>query len=106
LSKTWQILNEGLKEAVAQGTGRAASLPGINIAGKTGTAQNPQGKDHAWFIGFAPVENPKIAYAIFVEHGGRGGVAAAPLARKVILTALAIKEKEISVLNITDKESD
>jgi penicillin-binding protein 2 len=65
------------------------------VAGKTGTAQviaqKEQGKklsgltqDHAWFIAYAPVENPRIAVAVLVEHGGHGGGAAAPIARRVI----------------------
>lgn len=105
-AETWQILNQGLKEAVVEGTGRAASLPGIDIAGKTGTGENPAGEDHAWFIGYAPAENPKIAFAIFVEHGGLGGVAAAPIARKIVLTALEKKEKETVSFEINEKESD
>ncbi len=104
--ETWEILNQGLKEAVLQGTGRAASLPGIDIAGKTGTGENPAGGDHAWFIGYAPAENPKIAFAIFVEHGGRGGVAAAPIAQKIVLTALEKKEKETVSFEFNEKESD
>jgi penicillin-binding protein 2 len=56
----------------AGGTGATARIPGIAIAGKTGTAQNPHGKDHAWFIGFAPFENPKIAVCVLVENSGFG----------------------------------
>jgi penicillin-binding protein 2 len=68
----------------ASGTGAAARVPGISIAGKTGTAQNPHGKDHAWFIGFAPFENPQIAVCVLLENAGFGGSQAAPLAGKVI----------------------
>ncbi|MFQ6114309.1 MAG: penicillin-binding protein 2, partial [bacterium] len=60
------------------GTGRAAWIPQMTVCGKTGTAQNPHGEDHAWFIGFAPMENPVVALCILVENGGSGGAVAAP----------------------------
>jgi penicillin-binding protein 2 len=66
------------------GTGAAARVPGISIAGKTGTAQNPHGKDHAWFVGFAPFENPQVAVCVLLENAGFGGSQAAPLAGKLI----------------------
>jgi penicillin-binding protein 2 len=66
------------------GTATHIRLPDIDICGKTGTAQNPHGKDHAWFVGFAPYENPKIAIAVLVENVGFGGTHAAPIAKKVI----------------------
>lgn len=71
---------------VVNGAGTAGNirLPDIAIAGKTGTAQNPHGDDHAVFIGFAPYENPKIAIAVIVENVGFGSVHAAPIARDVI----------------------
>jgi penicillin-binding protein 2 len=76
------------------GTARAARLPNIQVAGKTGTAQVvaldkdkkvQKGKeDHAWFVGYAPADNPTVAVAVLVEHGGHGGSAAGPLASRVI----------------------
>lgn len=67
------------------GTGYGyATLPDIRVAGKTGTAQAGRGEDHAWFTGFAPAENPRIAFAVIVEHGGHGGTAAAPIAREIV----------------------
>ncbi|MCS7155983.1 MAG: penicillin-binding protein 2 [Bacteroidota bacterium] len=75
------LIREGMRLAVEAGTGRAARVPGIAVAGKTGTAQNPHGRDHAWFIGFAPFEKPRIAVAVLVENAGFGGVHAAPIAR-------------------------
>lgn len=79
----WKLIREGMNRAVnlPEGTGAAARVPGITVAGKTGTAQNPHGKkDHAWFIGFAPFENPRIAICVLVENVGYGGVFAAPIA--------------------------
>ncbi|RCK77680.1 MAG: Cell division protein FtsI [Peptidoglycan synthetase] [Ignavibacteriae bacterium] len=80
--EVWKFVREGLYRAVnlPGGTGAAARVPGVNVAGKTGTAQNPHGKDHAWFIGFAPYEDPKIAICVLVENVGFGGVYAAPIA--------------------------
>ena len=67
------------------GTGYTfANLPDIAIAGKTGTAQAGRGEDHAWFDGFAPADEPRIAFAVIVEHGGHGGTAAAPIARDIV----------------------
>ena len=71
------------------GTGGAARLVGLVAAGKTGTAQvvalgKRGGRDHAWFVAFAPLESPQLAMAILMEHGGHGGEAAAPVARKVL----------------------
>ena len=65
------------------GTGRAAAISEVAICGKTGTAQNPHGKDHALFVAYAPEKNPEIALAIILEHAGHGGAMAAPLARKI-----------------------
>lgn len=75
-----------MEGVVEEGTGRNANIPGTSVGGKTGTAENPHGKPHAWFIGFA--QNPQIAVAIIVENGGSGGVVAAPIAREIFLNAL------------------
>lgn len=82
-------LTEGMVAAVERGTGRQAALPGVAVAGKTGTAQNPHGAPHAWFIGFAPARNPQVAVAVVVENGGSGGQVAAPIAARVMAAALA-----------------
>lgn len=74
---------------VDEGTGWNAQIPGIKVAGKTGTAENQTGATHGWFIAFAPADNPQIAVAVLLESEGRsGGEAAAPLARELIRTAL------------------
>ena len=72
------------------GTGRSAKIEGAEVFGKTGTAQNPQGKDHAWFVSFAqmPGEPAEIAVAVLVEHGLHGASAAGPIAREVMMAAL------------------
>ncbi|SEI72379.1 penicillin-binding protein 2 [Dyadobacter koreensis] len=75
---------EGMLGAVEGGTARRSRVEGISIAGKTGTSQNKRGMDHSIFIAFAPVEDPKIAIAVFVENAGAGGSAAAPIANLII----------------------
>ena len=83
---TFAVLKEGMYQVVngEGGTGIACRMNDVLVAGKTGTAQNPHGDDHAWFIGFAPFYNPKVAICVFVENGGTGGGIAAPLARKLL----------------------
>ncbi len=73
---------------VERGTGTAARLPHVTVAGKTGTATNPLGRSHAWFVCFAPAEQPRVAVAILVENVGYGATYAAPIARDVLQTAL------------------
>lgn len=75
-------------EVVEDGTGRAATIPNVMVAGKTGTAEVKGKSPHAWFIAFAPALTPKIAVAVLIENGGTGGSAAAPIAREVIKKAL------------------
>jgi len=84
--KTFKILKQGMFRVChgEHGTGRAASYRDITVAGKTGTAENPHGEDHAWFIGYAPADAPKIAFCILVENGGSGGKVAAPIAKLII----------------------
>ena len=66
-----------------RGTGRASAVPGVKIAGKTGTSQNPHGEDHALFVAFAPVDEPEIVLTIVMENAGHGGAMAAPVAREI-----------------------
>jgi peptidoglycan glycosyltransferase len=85
-----------MEKVVEEGTGQPAQLLGVKVAGKTGTAsvpvtENGQPLDDAWFIGFAPVNDPKIAVAVALENipNGYGGTYAAPIAAQVIKTLLA-----------------
>jgi penicillin-binding protein 2 len=75
-----------LKDVVnsLHGTGKQARVRGVVVGGKTGTAQNSHGEDHAWFTAIAPMENPEIVVAVVVENAGQGGVVAAPMARRVL----------------------
>jgi penicillin-binding protein 2 len=82
----FEIVKDGMYDVVnvGGGTASAARLPDIQVCGKTGTAQNSQGRDHSWFVCFAPKENPQIAMAVFVENAGFGGAVAAPIAQKIL----------------------
>ncbi|MFN7313464.1 MAG: penicillin-binding protein 2 [Bacteroidota bacterium] len=80
----YNIIIEGMQDVVERGTGYVAKIPGIEICGKTGTAQNPHGKDHSVFFAFAPKNKPKIAIAVFVENAGFGATWAAPIASLLI----------------------
>jgi penicillin-binding protein A len=84
------VLTQMMERVVTEGTGRRAAVPGVRVAGKTGTASGPQGRPHLWFVGFAPVEAPSIVVAVLVESGGNigesatGGSVAAPIAADLI----------------------
>jgi penicillin-binding protein 2 len=91
-AKTLAVLHEGLRAAVERGTGRATNLKQVAVAGKTGSAENPRGKPHAWFAGYAPAGAPRVAVVAFVEHGFRGGLAAAPIVRRVLEAAFPAPE--------------
>ena len=87
----WAFLRQSLWAVVNDnGTGAGARIPGLDIAGKTGTAQMianskaEKGQDHAWFASFAPVKDPEVVVVVLVERGGKGGQVAAPIARKIL----------------------
>ncbi len=120
--KTLQIVQEALRGAVndPHGTGWTCAFKGVKVAGKTGTAQvitMPEDfkrgefhriplrfRDHAWFVAYAPFEDPKISVVVLVEHGGFGATVAAPIARKVIEKYLDLKPSP--PLKMSGKESD
>jgi len=80
------VLKDMMTEVVTSGTGTAAAVSGVTVAGKTGTAENATGNDHSWFIGFAPAEDPKVAVAVLIENSNYGS--ATPIAGKMIQAAL------------------
>jgi penicillin-binding protein 2 len=80
----YQDVAEGMRMAVLGGTCRTANIPGIEVAGKTGTAQNPHGRDHSAFIGFAPYDKPRIAVAVYVENAGFGAAYGVPIGSLMI----------------------
>ena len=103
-AKNFSAVIEGMRRVVNEpgGTGSAARLKDIMVCGKTGTVQNSQGEDHSVFIAFAPMENPKIALAIFVENAGDGGTWAAPIAsliiEKYLLSKISDRDKEKRII--------
>lgn len=82
--KYYESIAEGMRMAVTGGTCRLANLSGVEVCGKTGTAQNPHGKDHSVFMGFAPYHDPKIAVAVYVENAGFGATFGVPIGSLVI----------------------
>jgi len=90
--KTAQTMNLLMVVAVEDGYGWRAKIDGVKVAGKTGTAEPGTGDPHAWFIAFAPADNPRYAVAVVVEHGGHGSRVAAPIAKLVLEAALGIGE--------------
>jgi len=90
--QTASTITDFMRGVVTDGTGTVANISGLNVAGKTGTADHLEGGKNAipdsWFIGFAPENNPTIAVAVIVEDGGQGGIAAAKIAAGVIQTSL------------------
>ncbi|MBI5633058.1 MAG: penicillin-binding protein 2 [Nitrospirae bacterium] len=111
--ETLEIVRDALKGVVNEsgGTGAASRSSMATVGGKTGTAQvvglrkdskylSEKFRDHAWFVSFAPVEKPEIAMSVFVEHGGHGGSAAAPIAKKALEAYLLPQEKKKELLNV------
>jgi penicillin-binding protein 2 len=90
----FEFLREALGAVVAEGTGKQARVPGVTVGGKTGTAQTHEfrsdadrkrrDQDHAWFAGFAPLDEPQVVVVVFAERAGLGGQVAAPIAREVL----------------------
>ena len=79
-----KLIRRGVEEVTRSGTGRRAANYGIKIAGKTGTAQNSQGEDHAWFVGYAPVDKPQYAVVAIAEAGKGGSSVAGPIVGKML----------------------
>jgi penicillin-binding protein 2 len=105
---TLEVLKEALVDAVnsPSGTGGLARIPDITVGGKTGTAQNPHGKEHAWFVGFAPADYPKIVVAVLIEQAGHGGTFAAPVAKRIITKYLKGKIEEPTEEGNRDFQTD
>ena len=96
----FEVIRNGMRDAVVSGTAWRARMPSAEVAGKTGTAQVASAdvvaannedrpyelRTHAWFVGFAPFDDPEIAVAVVVEHGGAGGAAAAPIGGEILRT--------------------
>jgi peptidoglycan glycosyltransferase len=82
-------VKQAMVGVVDSGTGTVANIPGLDVAGKTGSAENPGGAPHSWFVAFAPASNPQVAVCVMVEHGGEGSQVAGPIARQLLQLALS-----------------
>ena len=108
----FDMVVDGMRNVVLNGTGRIAQLDSLTVCGKTGTAQNPHGKDHSIFIAFAPMDNPKIAMAVYVENAGFGAAWAAPIASLMMEKYLRREvkrpemDKRILEANLLPKKED
>lgn len=102
--KAYESVIAGMRQAVLAGTCRGANLPDIEVCGKTGTAQN-KGKDHSAFIGFAPMKEPKIAIAVYVENGGFGATYAVPIGALMMEQYLNGKLSETSIIKAKEMQN-
>ena len=104
----YETVVQGMRAAVTGGTCRAANIPGLDVCGKTGTAQN-RGKDHSAFMGFAPMDNPKIAVAVYVENGGWGATYGVPIGALIMekyLKGTLSPESEVKARDIQLRRID
>ena len=104
----YETVVQGMRAAVTGGTCRAANIPGLDVFGKTGTAQN-RGKDHSAFMGFAPMDNPKIAVAVYVENGGWGATYGVPIGALIMekyLKGTLSPESEVKARDIQLRRID
>lgn len=104
----YETVVQGMRQAVLGGTCRGADLPGIEVCGKTGTAQN-RGKDHSAFMGFAPMKEPKIAVAVYVENGGWGATYGVPIGALIMekyLNGRLSAESELKAQDIQKRRID
>lgn len=80
-----QVVQKGMRKVITEGSGRFyANIPDVEVAGKTGTSQNPHGENHGWFVAYAPYDNPEIAIAVLIENAGFGSISAAPIASLIM----------------------
>ncbi len=116
--ETLAIVKSGMKAVVAEGTGWRARLPGVEVAGKTGSAQvvaksrlekTPTANaiiPHGWFVAFAPADHPRIALAVLVEHAGSGGEGAAPVAHDILAAFFGLGGEAPGAPGVTDTEAE
>ena len=83
-TKHYEVIAQGMRAAVVGGTCRGLNMKDVEVCGKTGTAENPHGKDHSACMAFAPYHEPKVAIAVYVENGGFGATIAVPMARLML----------------------
>ncbi len=99
-----RVLNSALHQVVTKGTGRQAFIPEIEVCGKTGTAENPFGQDHAWFVGYAPKEDPALVVCILIENVGKGSTHGVPIVQRILRRHFQLEKREKGAIEIS-KES-
>lgn len=100
---TLKLIRDGLRgvsEAGGTGAGVFANFP-VPVAGKTGTAENPHGDDHGWFVAYGPFDDPRITVVVIIEQGGYGSTSAGPIARKILETAFNLKPALVEAVRTT-----
>ena len=100
-ARALERVRRGMREAVESGTAKSAQVPGIPVAGKTGTAENP-GFDHALFTAYAPADHPRVAAVVLLENRGHGGSVAAPVARRMLDAYFGVPDSLVAVHTETD----
>jgi penicillin-binding protein 2 len=107
--KTWNRINNLLYRIVSdkKGTGQLADphINGLRVAGKTGTAENPHGEPHAWFIGYAVKDNIKRSFVILLENAGHGGDEAAPIVREILSSIYKLNNMENNTKDVIKAEN-
>jgi len=93
-AQTLAVLRAGLTAVVTRGTAASIQIPGLAVAGKTGTAESPRGKPYAWFAGYAPADAPKLVVVAMVENAGYGAEFAGPIVQRVLEAAFGIAPAE------------
>lgn len=88
-----KLIGQGMIDSVLYGTATGAQVPGLAVAGKTGSAENPGGITHAWFVGYAPADAPRYVVAVIVENAGHGGAVAAPVGAKLLNAAYKLSNQ-------------
>ena len=91
-----RLVQEGLRDVTKHGTAAGVFGPNfpIDIAGKTGTAENPHGRDHGWFVAYGPFDNPSIVVAVIVENGGYGSQSSVPIGKKIFEAAFGLDQPD------------
>ena len=99
-----KLVQKGLHDVTKFGTG-ASSFRGfpIEVAGKTGTAENPHGRDHGWFVAYGPFDDPNVVVAVVVEQGGFGAQSAVPIGRRILEAAFDLPDPEAAQKKDTAK---
>jgi len=92
---TFELLRSAMRKTVISGTGQVLNIKNCEIYGKTGTAQNPKGEDHGWFISFGGGDCGDFCLVVVVEHGGKGASSAGPISRKIWKEYIKIKNEKI-----------